>query len=285
MSQDKIVNNPWNIVGICLGIIGVLMATNSYVTQMQEEKFAILEEKSELKALSSEMKQLASEIRLLVSTSKQELKQLSTEAYNDFREEQQTIAHKLSVLEKHVEEHENVTAYYSDLDPNMVMGLPLEDLLEKLRSIDSPEGKLLVIASIWHDNNYVAKFARNKFLSLFETKDIYFVVKSISLTEETVSFSEMFMLGEWFKRIALDDVSIIQDALVKVVINNTDLNDYNIAIIIEYSYENLSESVKVEEVVKSLKILKQLFSDHDIKYEYSNRAIDELYLELTRSQK
>ncbi|HAS6860773.1 TPA: hypothetical protein GRI37_09090 [Vibrio parahaemolyticus] len=280
MSQDNILNNPWNIVGICLGIIGVLMATNSYITQIQEEKFAILEEKSELKALSSEMKQLVSEIRLLVATSKQELKSLSTEAYNDFSEEQQTIAYKLSVLEKHVEEHEKVTAYYNDLDPNIVTKLPLEDLIEELQNVDSSEDKLLVIASIWHDNDYVAEIARGRFLALFDARDMYLVVKSASLTEELLYVPEHIMLRSWFKRIALDDVSLIQDALVKVVINNADLNDHNISTIVEYSYESLSESVKAEETIKSLKTLKRLFSERELKY--SIKTTDELYLKLAK---
>lgn len=253
MSHEKILNNPWNIVGLCLGIIGVLMATNSYVSQIKEEKFAILAAKQELQL------QMQEQVHQF-EKSKVELERLSKKAYKEFEKDQRLLVSKILILEKYMEEREKVNVYYHEVNTEDSIYMSDVEIVNRIKNAQKGTDKLFVLESIWHENNYIAKQSQKAFLRLFTIEDMYVFIKRLTREDVDYYIGQTEMVTDWFDSFESNGLFEFEMALTKVVVNYP-VDDSSLSYFMK---DVLRESPKSKELKAILRRLIDLFEHYEL---------------------
>lgn len=260
MFQNKLLAVAWSVVGFSVGIISVLMGTNSYMSQIKEEKFEILSAKQELQQLIQEQRHVAEQSKL-------ELQRLSTEAYSTFNSQQDQLLYKLTFLERYVEEHQKVEVYYEQLEHNQTDMLSSDtEILEKLKLANSRDDKAFVLKSVWNENRYIGELAEDVLLNLVSDEDAYTVVKYITTDNVRYYMKQSDMIESWVKQIEKNQWTIFEDAITRVVVNYK-VSDTKMSYLFSDIFEAIERSPESQ---ASLKRLVTLFEKHDLKYSYND---------------
>lgn len=172
------------IIGTFIGVVGVLLAINSYIFDIQSKQI-------ELQSLL-----------------------LDAEKVTEYKSTYSVLNKKIVSLEKHFLKNENIRIYYED-----ELSIPL-DIKEKYKIIElitnaknTDNDKQYVVSYIsQNDNKYISQLAAEKHIELFDKNDIDITVR-LSITSDI--YTSNILRGFIIKTISDSNYLNIEKALLK----------------------------------------------------------------------
>lgn len=185
------------IIGTFIGVVGVLLAINSYIFDIQSKQI-------ELQSLL-----------------------LDAEKVTEYKSTYSVLNKKIASLEKHFLKNENIRIYYED-----ELSIPL-DIKEKYKIIElitnaknTDNDKQYVVSYIsQNDNEYISKLAAQKFIELFDKNDIDITVR-LAITSDIFTSN---ILRSFITKISDSNYLNIERALLKYM----ELNEQIASFLIE----------------------------------------------------